>query len=395
MASSTSVYIPPHRRNVESLQKCASVINSTPLINEVDLVKFDFFYKHLYNNSVLLRRLYHIRNIYKEDPNTEEHFTKRRITCGKAPSEFHLNTFIMAMEEIESNNNICLVSQDRIKHFLDLGCAPGGFSRWIIENNPSCTGLGITLPPDLGGFHMVFDAPGRYRYLYEDVTKNPETIWCQDGVYQGIEPQFDLCIAGCIFRSPEINENSDDDQPACSRSRRVLRYSQLLTALTNLQKNGTLILVFNIRPFLFQVEILCLLSCCFESLLPVKPKRVHIIRSSYYLIGVNYKPEKAQKMNLLGRLRTVLDFMKKADSSWHYDNALLMEGTPDQIITEWTPFVLEHYQPMWEVQMNAIEHRLFPGTKKVKTGYGWPLSNRRQTVDKTLPMQKSINDKWR
>ncbi|CAF5074043.1 unnamed protein product, partial [Rotaria socialis] len=60
----------------------------------------------------------------------------------------------MAMEEIESNNNICLVSQDRIKHFLDLGCAPGGFSRWIIENNPSCTGLGITLPPDLGGFHM-------------------------------------------------------------------------------------------------------------------------------------------------------------------------------------------------------------------------------------------------
>jgi hypothetical protein len=58
-------------------------------------------------------------------------------------------------------------------------------------------------------------------------------------------------------------------------------------------------LVFSIRAHLFQIEIICSYSCCFERLVSVKPKSVHGIRSSYYLVRVNYKPEEAQKINLL------------------------------------------------------------------------------------------------
>ncbi len=358
MATNTSLYIPPYRRNAASSLMWTPSLISIPPIDEVFVESLDFFNKHLYKSSIVLRYLVHLKKIYRDDPNSEVRFTKHKIHIGETSASSSLYTYTIAMREIDYRTDFRLVSNDRVKRFLDLGCAPGGFSEWIIKNNRSCTGVGFTLPPELGGFPMKFDAPGRYKYFYQDITQNAELISCQNNNDSAGGPQFDLCIAGCMFRSTEKDESNYYALPLRSRSRQFLRYFQLLAALNNLQEGGTLILVFNIKAHLCLIEIVCSLSCCFERLISVKPKNVFAIRSSFYLIGINYKREKTQTSTLLERLQAALDLIQTTDTNCDLQKPLLLEGSDDQILTEWAPFVLEHYQAMWEVQARAIESDL-------------------------------------
>lgn len=46
-----------------------------------------------------------------------------------------------------------------VNSFVDLGCAPGGFSSRLLEQFPAADGLGITLPVLAGGFPMMFTHP--------------------------------------------------------------------------------------------------------------------------------------------------------------------------------------------------------------------------------------------
>ena len=39
-------------------------------------------------------------------------------------------------------------------NFLDLGCAPGGFSSFLLDDARCRTGFGVTLPTKVGGFPM-------------------------------------------------------------------------------------------------------------------------------------------------------------------------------------------------------------------------------------------------
>jgi hypothetical protein len=358
MATNTSLYVPPHRRHAASSLMWTPSLFSIPPIDEAFLESLDFFSRHLYTSSIILRYLTHVKNIYKEDPNIEARFVKRRTNICQASSKLFVNVYTKAMREIDYRTDCRLVSNDHVKRFLDLGCAPGGFSQWIIRNNRYCTGVGFTLPPELGGFPMEFDAPGRYTYFYQDITQNSELIGCQNNDDGGSGPQFDLCIAGCMFRNTETDACNYNSEFRWSRNRHFLRYFQLLAALKNLQEGGTLILVFNIRTHITVTEIICSLSCCFERLIPVKPDNAYAIRSSFYLVGVNYKREKTQKSTFLERLRAALDFIGTVDANWDFQKPLLLEGSQDQILAKWGSFVLEHYQVMWEVQARAIEKDL-------------------------------------
>jgi hypothetical protein len=65
-----------------------------------------------------------------------------------------------------------MFSKNHIGTFLDLGCAPGGFSKFILENTPSSRGLGVTLPGipiSLQGTALT--ANGRYRVHDGDITR--------------------------------------------------------------------------------------------------------------------------------------------------------------------------------------------------------------------------------
>lgn len=365
--TNTPLYIPPHRRKVALMASS----NSTLPIDEDFVARADFFGKYLYQSSRALRDLVRAKKLYKEDPQIDARFAERKLNDGKALPEMYLGIYKKAMREIDFHTDFSLISRDRIKRFLDLGCAPGGFSRWILENNPSCTGLGFTLPPALGGFRVEFTSPGRYEYFYRDITDKPELICYQDNVDGTTGPQFDLCIAGCTYRSTETSTSNWDSVALWSHSRQRLLYCQLLAALTNLQVGGTLIMVCNLGPHISKIEIICLLSYCFEHLLPIKPKTVRGIRSSYYLVGRNYKPEETHKTNLLERLRTAMKTVTTIDTACDLRNPSLLEGSNDQILAKWGPFALRHYEAMWDWQARAIEEDLDSIKNNNKNRRGW------------------------
>jgi trans-aconitate methyltransferase len=88
-----------------------------------------------------------------------------------------------------------------IDTYLDLGCSPGGFSSWVMDQYPDAMGLGVTLPPDIGGLPMVSFPEGDYEVNYADLTDLRQTT-------EAIEKRFgsdadgvvDLALAAAIYR---------------------------------------------------------------------------------------------------------------------------------------------------------------------------------------------------
>ncbi|KND01347.1 uncharacterized protein SPPG_03159 [Spizellomyces punctatus DAOM BR117] len=369
-------YVPPHRRNAAAVaipHVAPSV--EPPQLNKVIPADLDFFHLHLYNSSLLLRSLHNLKDEFENDPNVERMFVSNRahsanVTAATTPKEsgpavsssHFANQFRGAMDEVDKQTGGKL--RGCVKHFLDLGSAPGGFSRWILENNDDAVGMGVTLPLEMGGLPMVMEGVlgemDRYTSLYRDVTEKPESIRFVSPCHTDPpDVGCDLVIAGSIYRDHSTADPSRLGPPPLQvRSRQLLSFSQLLAALTNLGENGTLIIVSNMKPQLQNLEILCFLNDFFTELVPVKPKGVHTIRSSYYLVALGYNREKSLRMNVLGRLSRALERIQAADEEKGVQGLLVLEGTEASIVEKWGDYALKFYQPLWESQLHALERKL-------------------------------------
>ena len=99
-----------------------------------------------------------------------------------------------------------------VEHFLDIGCAPGGFAQFLLDHSTRWQGIGLTLEE---GGHLMDErfmadarrsvASGgiaeRFRLIYGDVTETPANMrFLPDGTRvpatSTTPPQFDLVIAG-------------------------------------------------------------------------------------------------------------------------------------------------------------------------------------------------------
>ena len=92
-------------------------------------------------------------------------------------------------------------AESPVRNYLDLGCSPGGFSSWVMDQHPRSRGLGVTLHPDRGGLPMVSMPQGDYDVQYGDLTELQHTT---DLIEQrfGSDDQgvIDLALAAAIYR---------------------------------------------------------------------------------------------------------------------------------------------------------------------------------------------------
>lgn len=88
-----------------------------------------------------------------------------------------------------------------VRHYLDLGCSPGGFSSWVMDHYPESMGLGVTLPPDIGGLPMVSFPEGDYDVKYGDLTNMQQTAELIKQRF-GVDDKgvIDLALAAAIYR---------------------------------------------------------------------------------------------------------------------------------------------------------------------------------------------------
>ncbi|KAJ3158280.1 hypothetical protein HDU86_002989 [Geranomyces michiganensis] len=426
-------YIPPHKRNAPAgdsitSPQAPSVRAPAPRQQPSDQRKplnipRDFFHAHLHTLSPLLQDLEALKAEFESDTNVERMFASNRAHSAaitikplevsarppntaetNVPSSHFANQFKGAMDEVDAQSGGKL-RDGGVKVFLDLGCAPGGFSKWVLEQNPEAKGLGVTLPPEVGGLPMIMEGvlqdDSRYGCIYRDVTDRPAEIsyahppGAKDRSAGCIPPQCDLVIAGSIYRDEHTADPSRTGPPPVrQRARQQLVFSQLLAALRNLKRGGTLVLVSNMKPHLHNLEILCFLKEMFATLVPVKPKQVHTIRSSFYLVALDFNLDAAKARDAFARLEANLETIACADDEKGVGHVLLLDGSEADIVARYSEFLMQFYEPLWSSQLQAIQRKLAGLRRNKRSGHGSAGSDRGWGDRSTGRGGRSQQDRW-
>lgn len=127
------------------------VLNGSPTSLIYVPSKLTSFEHHLLTTSPDFARLLILKELYHCHNAVEDKFKvlKQRNRAARSNSDslrYHLAGFHSAFEEITHLTNPPLLpALSRGTHFLDLGCAPGGFATWLLQNTVM-NGVGITLP---------------------------------------------------------------------------------------------------------------------------------------------------------------------------------------------------------------------------------------------------------
>jgi len=230
-------YVPPHLQD-----------NNAPIPLPIDPPAYLFELEaDLWNQSLHLRRLLSLKNELRGHPSVEKHFQhNRRMSAQSTPedslSQLFLNQYFTAMGEIIQHTGDVLL---HVTHFLDIGCAPGGYSKRILVANPNACGEGVTLAHDKGGLAMTLGGwdetvQERFSVLEGNITSDS----MRDQIKQ--RGPFDLVIAGVTFRDVRTNtDNADLGFHDHSTDQVELELLQLGLALESLEQGGTLLVTLS------------------------------------------------------------------------------------------------------------------------------------------------------
>lgn len=286
--------------------------------NEIELTSFEKQFLSIRDEaSKSFERLLRIKPIHRDHPIISSSYDKRRERQQRNRKD-PASIVSLTKQFSETLKNISLgqggaFENDRVRCFLDLGYYPGGFSVWLLSNNPTSQGVGIdSIPLDervnndalLENAHRyVIRAGDIIAMVLQAVENGVDPIIPLDAKEgdEALPNQYDLVI-GAAF--PTLKGRL----PWWIRPQLVL--SQLLIILVNTAEGGAAILHVNTKPFCWMAEVIAVLWECFGEVKAVAGG-VHKKSSSCYLVcsrfcGSNEAIEKyGTNINaMLGHLRT-------------------------------------------------------------------------------------------
>ncbi|KAI8974610.1 hypothetical protein BD414DRAFT_181458 [Trametes punicea] len=196
--------------------------------------------------------------------------------------------------------------------FLDIGCAPGGFSTYVLLKNKQASGVGISLPVSKGGHELALNAQLRERlhFIEEDILTydlSPARRSSEpaNGIQWPGKPLPEECtrryhlvmLDGHALRTyPTSGVTPEETQLAHARYRDALLIGQFIIALTSVKRGGTLVVKLShveCFPAAHLVHMLDSISC---SLVLHKPRFAHTYRGTFYAIARGVGKGTAQLM---------------------------------------------------------------------------------------------------
>lgn len=257
------------------------------------------------------------------------------------------------------------VHRNESPKFLDLCMAPGGFSHFLLQLNPTAQVCGISLPPSKGGHKLFLDLQdSRVTVKFMDITllcaemlDSANTIVPPDhpdaGDFTETRPYlsdvFDLVICdGQVLRT---HKRAEYREPV--EATRLL-VSQLVLALQRIRVGGTMVVLLHKLETWSNLQLLYMFSK-FSQVQLFKPERSHAIRSSFYLIAKSVQPRNSHAL--------------KAISGWRRSwLTTTFRSCPEDPVTEEEVLSVlsqfgEHYVslgiPIWGIQKAALERSSF------------------------------------
>lgn len=170
--------------------------------------------------------------------------------------------------------------------FLDIGCAPGGFSYFLLNRTGCSRGCGITLSRGKGGFPMLIDGfPLNYEvYEYDLLSNDPNPA--RLGLFQIVSADAQYLVA-----RKRKHWYSGVKFQCVAAARVALLVKQFLIGLTALDTGGTFIWRSFAHNYLqdAQFKLFALIIDLFDSVRPFKSEFVHSVDLSFYCVCTGFK----------------------------------------------------------------------------------------------------------
>jgi len=221
-----------------------------------------------------------------------------------------------------------------VETFLDIGCAPGGFSSRLLDESPSARGYGVSLPVDAGGFPVLL-IRDRLQVQYANIMaiESPADLECPGEV--------DLCMAdaqdlGRRGSKPERGRKGGKKgnpsgggcggggnqstaggvQAACAvLGIWAMTLQELFLGLGKLREGGTMIFRFGLPSRGAREEewyrdamgrLFGLVLAHFVEVAPFKSESSHQADATFYVIATGFRRAAYMAAELTGRLQKTI-----------------------------------------------------------------------------------------
>jgi hypothetical protein len=237
--------------------------------------------------------------------------------------------------------------------------APGGYTASALAYNPGATAYGVTLPPDQGGHEILFRS-SKSTVMLLDITmlarefgvEEPSSThpdyasFLQDRPY--LEHRFELVFCdGQVLRQHQRHEYREKQEGL------RLLVSQLILALQRIRNGGTLIMLLHKMDAWDTVELLYEFSH-FSTIQVFKPKKKHAIRSSFYLIAKDVKPDSDAAQAAIGRWKMAWSRATFGSEAGTDDRVMVDCHHVERVLDQFGSKLVELGLPLWDIQAEAL-----------------------------------------
>ena len=211
----------------------------------------------------------------------------------------HFQKCFSTMQEMfEAKSLLKYLPETQQLVFLDIACAPGGFSQYLLQHYPDSEGYGITLPQALGGFPVTVSIPDQRFHLCEfDLLAHPMSP-------EPVVPcPIDLAIADAQYlpRSQESLDSYGGKKAGTVTAGRLgLLLREFIIALRYLKQGGVFVFRFVVWEKV-HANILRLFLLCydlFDLVEPFKSEYQHTADCTFYCICSGFKRDVYEERNI-------------------------------------------------------------------------------------------------
>ncbi|KDN45698.1 hypothetical protein RSAG8_04782, partial [Rhizoctonia solani AG-8 WAC10335] len=308
----------------------------------------------------ILTELIVLRDQGNESKNIDKHFENEREKPRNAI--YTDRSFATAFENAMENMNQA-VWIPRTHSFLDLGCAPGGFTQYLLRKNRRARGIGISLPNEQGGHGLAVAYPDsfpRYELHWADLTTfdlapsipKPASL-THDFPPLPFEPgsrDLVVCDARWVL-------NPDNLKRPWNWTRLII--SQLLIALRAVSPGGNIFMRLSCVERTLTGRILLALCRISNIVRTVKATQFQTIRSYFYVLAQRVHPESDECKRLVSALERLWYTMTfEGESGYGRDISAEDEElitTDEEMLSEkGLSAIVQLGTPMWEIQYDAL-----------------------------------------
>ncbi|OSD00107.1 hypothetical protein PYCCODRAFT_1437664 [Trametes coccinea BRFM310] len=332
-----------------------------------------------------LRELKNLRLKGWQEEELNEHFSAQRKYSDTRSSSYNQSTYWVktmrnVLQELDRVGRfVPYISRDSQFEFLDVGCAPGGFSTYVLSKNVRSAGIGISLPVNAHGHLLAIDAKlrERYQYIEQDVLGydlSPDSAErTPDGLNSLGKPfpeeyrcRFPLVMLdGHALRTYPSNAVTPEEiKLAHANYRDALLIGQLIIAFmsTRAGKNDTIVVKLSHAECFPTAHLIYLLDTASSSLLLHKPRWTHSNRGTFYAIakGVGGGTRRATMERYLEGLQALWHDLRfggaEKQGKYLVTTDLDFIVTADTILDEYLDRLIELSLSVWSTQADGLRH---------------------------------------